>query len=303
MNANRQLIDTDDKRWGPLTGSHFLKIGGPFGDWIVFFEPSDSLEIFESSATTLCDRSTGVGAAGVVVVTRAQQHLTGIAPHYRLDAWNSGGQRTIDMTEPARVATFALAVLNKIPAKETSHHVFETQFEPVTAVFTPSFIGVDIGKWGYVDHETATAAGSDVLVMADNLTDPRPGLSIQIKKVHVTIAVETLTELAAIDLTQAPSIEPQTYAGTNVNFIVPLDPLMSDGMGQVQLRNYTESADGHELAAAAAAAAVALQTWTGLQQLNIWNVGTEQGDIVVQIHDKHRLSTFARLLVAFFGTL
>ncbi len=302
MNANRQLIDTDDKQWGALKGIQFFKIAGPFGDWIVFFEPSDNLEI-ESYVTILCNRSKGVGASGVVVITRAQQNLTGITPYYRVDAWNAGGQRLTNMTEPARVATFVLAVVKKIPASETSHHVFETQYEPVTTVFTPSFIGVDIGKWEYADPETAAAAGSDALVMAEDLTDPRPGLSIQIKNTHVIVAVETLSELAAIDLNESPSTEPPTHTGTSINFVVPYDPLMSGGMGQVQLRNYTDSPHSHELATAAAAAAVALQTWTGLHQLNIWNIGTEQGDVVVQIHDKHRLSTFARLTVAFFGTL
>ncbi|HIW47407.1 MAG TPA: hypothetical protein H9884_10985 [Candidatus Yaniella excrementigallinarum] len=301
MNANRQLIDTDDKHWQALKGVQFIKITGPFGDWIVFFEPSDNLEI-ESYVTTLCKRSKSVGASGVVVITLAQQNLTGIAPYYRVDAWNAGGQRITNMTEPARVATFALAVKEKISARETSHHVFETQFEPVTTVFTPSFIGVDIGTWEYADPETAVAAGSDVLVMAENLTDPRPGLSLQIKNTHVIVAVEALSELAAIDLNESPSTEPPTHTGTSINFVVPDDPLMSGGMGQVQLRNYTDSPYGHELATAAAAAAVALQTWTGLPQLNIWNIGTEQGDVVVQIHDKHRLSTFAGLTLAFFGT-
>src|SRR5699024_3928535 len=130
MNANRQLIDTDDKHWQALKGVQFIKITGPFGDWIVFFELSDNLEI-ESYVTTLCKRSKRCGSSCVVVITLAQKNLTGIASYYQDDAWNAGGQQITNMTEPARVASFALAVKEKISARVTSHHVFETLFEPV----------------------------------------------------------------------------------------------------------------------------------------------------------------------------
>src|SRR5699024_5045187 len=102
MNANHQR--------GALKGAQFVKIAGPFGDWVVFFEPSDNIEI-ENNVTILCNRSRGIGASGVVVVRPAQQNLTGIAPCYRVDAWNAEGQPITNMTEPARVATFVLAVL------------------------------------------------------------------------------------------------------------------------------------------------------------------------------------------------
>src|SRR5699024_6689836 len=117
MNANRQLIDTDDKHWQALKGVQSIKITGPFGDWIVFFVPSDNLEI-ESYVTTLCNRSESVGASGVVVITLPQQNLTGIAPYCLVEAWNSGGQRITNLTEPPRVATFALAVKEKTSASE-----------------------------------------------------------------------------------------------------------------------------------------------------------------------------------------
>src|SRR5699024_9230054 len=52
MTANRQLIDTDDKHWQALKGVQFIKLTGPFGAWIVFFEPSYNLES-ESYVTSL----------------------------------------------------------------------------------------------------------------------------------------------------------------------------------------------------------------------------------------------------------
>lgn len=286
-----------------LAGTRFVKIAGPVGDWIVFYEPAEKVELTQDLITALCDRVAGVGASGVVVVTSTQSTPSGTSPQYRIDAWQADGQPAHNMIEPARAATCVLAVLNRISAHETSHHVFETNFGPATTVYTPSYVGVDIGQWSFTEPETADAAGSDALVMAAGLTDPRPGLSINVQSHHVTIAVETIQELEAIDLTQRPSVEPPVNVPTSMSFVVPQDPLIEEGMGQLRLRNYTKHGRDQNLASATAAATVAFQNWSGLKQLNVWNVATEHGDIVVQIHDQHRLSTFAKLSSVFFGKL
>lgn len=293
----------DNRGLHDLTGTRFVKIAGPVGDWIVFYDPTDSVQLTDTLAAILCDRIAGVGATGIVVVKSVRQQSSATAAEYRLVAWQANGQPAPNMTEPARVATCLLAVLKKIAFDETSHHIFDTDFGPITTVYTPSYIGVDIGSWEFSDSETAVAAGSDVLVMAAGLLDPRPGLSIHIQSNHVTVAVETLDELESIDLEQQPSLEPPAPRLTGINFVVPEDPLMSSGMGQLRLRNYTEKQHAHDLAAAAAAASVALQHWSGLDQLNVWNVATEHGDIVVQVHDQNRLSTFAKLTRVFHGKL
>lgn len=303
MTADPQPAQDQNRIRQGLAGARFVKITGPIGDWIVFYDPTDALHLTDAHAVTLCDRIAGVGATGIVVVKPAQHQSNATASEHRLVAWQADGQPVSNMTEPARMATDVLAVLNKIASDETSHHIFETDFGPITTVYTPSYIGVDIGSWELADPETASGAGSDVLVMSAGLLDPRPGLSIHIQSNHVSIAVETLEELEAIDLAQPPSVEPPAPKLTSISFVVPQDPLMADGMGQLRLRNYTEKQHRHDMASAAAAAAVAFQNWTGLRQLNVWNVATQHGDIVVQIHDQRRLSTFAKLSTAFFGKL
>lgn len=286
-----------------LAGTRFVKISGPAGDWIVFYDPTDALELTASHITALCDRVTGVGATGAVIVQPARHNPSGTSPQYRLQAWHADGSFATNMTEPARVATCVLAVLQEIASAETSHHVFETASGPITTVYTPSYIGVDIGRWEFADSETAHAAGSDVLVMAAGLTDPRPGLAIAVQGIHITIAVESDAELMAIDLDQQPSVDPRSDGTISVSFVVPQDPLINQGMGQLRLRNYTDKQHSHDLSLATAAATIAFQTWAQLTQLNVWNVATDHGDIVVQIHDQHRLSTFAKLSTVFFGKL
>ena len=279
----------------------FLKISGPTGDWIVFDEPPNQREFTPEQITWLCDRTHGIGACGVVKMTVPQasaQH-----PEYHVQAWLADGTRPENLAEPARVATYALAALKKIPVEDTTHHVFHIGTELITTVYTPSYVGVDIGQWSYITPETGMAAGSDTLVMAAGLTDPRPGLGIRIQTPHVTVAVETFEELQGIDLSETPSLEPSPHEPTGLSFVVPQDPLIVEGMGRIALRHHPSLGSFHDLGSAATAATVSFQLWTGLTQLTIWNVATPVGDIVVQLHDNQRVSTFITLNTVFSGRL
>ncbi len=284
-----------------LVNSRFLKIGGPAGDWIVFHEPTPVVELTPEHVQWLCDRSLGIGASGVVVTTPLPETTHQSAFH--LTAWLADGKPAENLTEAARVATYALAALDKIQYAETTHHVFNSSFGLTTTVYTPSYVGVDIGQWSYTAPETASVAGSDSLVMAAGLTDPRPGLSIRTTTPHLTIAVESLEELEGIDLSQRPSIEPPVSEPTSINFVVPQEPLVVEGMGQLAMRHYAAEYATEDLASAAAAATVAFQVWAGLPHLSIWNVSTPHGNIVVQLHDDQRVSTFLTLFTVFFGRL
>lgn len=286
---------------GHLAGIEFTKITGATGDWIVIDQPAQSFELASTDIAWLCDRFTGVGASGVVLMTPTSQSRDLATIH--LEAWTADGTATPQLTEAARAATYVLAAVKKIPKTDTSHHVFTTSAGIVTTVNTPSYVGVDIGQWSYAEPETASVAGSDTLVMAAGLTDPRPGLSVRAQNLHVTVAVESFDELDHIDLTQAPSIEPAPSEPAGVNFVVPHDPLIGDGMGQLVLRHHPAASGTTDLGTAAATATVAFQTWAGLSQLSLWNVSTPHGDIVVQFHEGQRISTFVPLKTAFFGRL
>ena len=284
-----------------LIDIQFVKITGPTGDWIVLSEPTKPLAFTPEHIAWLCNRSSGVGAIGVVLITAASRPTQ--YPVFDLEAWKADGTPVTDLTEAARAATYTLAALHRTPDSETSHHVFNSATGIITTVYTPTYVGVDIGQWSYAAPDTATAAGSDTLVMAAGLTDPRPGLSIRTQSLHITIAVESFDELESIDLTQSPSVEPPVTEPTGVNFVVPQDPLMIEGMGQLALRHHPADPGTLELGSAAAAATIAFQLWAGLTQPHIWNVSTLHGDIVVQLHEDRRVSTFAALSTVFFGRL
>lgn len=284
-----------------LAGSRFVKVTGPAGDWIVFYDDTMSTTLTQDLIIALCDRRNGVGATGVVAMAAVEKTAEHPTLRYHLEAWRADGSRMDDMTEAARAATSVLAAVGSIDDQATSHHVFRTDTELVTTVYTPAYIGVDIGQWSYAFTDPAPAVGSDALVMTAGLTDPRPGLTIRIQHNHITLAIESYEELETIDLTQHPSIEPAVEEPTGVNFVTPQDPLIDEGMGQLMMRHSGEADHHHDLAAATAAAAVSFQQWSDLHQLNLWNVTTPLGQMVVQLHNHNRLSTFTKVPAVFFG--
>lgn len=284
-------------------GTRFVKVTGPTGDWIVFYEPPADFALTSADVITLCDRFSGIGATGVVLVREPAQRGAATHGHRRLAAWLATGEPLHHMAEPARAATQTMAALQKIHADENSHHVFHTNTGLVTTVYTPAYIGVDIGQWSYADATTAETAGSDALVMAAGLTDPRPGLSLVIERRHVVIAVETLDALAAINLQQQPSVEPTSDEPLSIGFVVPQDPLVAQGMGQLIMRHYNATDTPSDIGSATAAAAMAFHIWSSLKDPRIWSVTTPRGEIVVQLHDVRRLSTFVSLTTVFFGRL
>src|SRR5699024_715548 len=149
-------------------------------------------------------------------------------------------------------------------------------------VSTRTHIGVDLGTWQYTTPENAIEVGSDVLVMAAGLTDPRPGLGIQLHGNHVMIAVESQNELDTIDLRQVPSVEPADVASERIHSICPDTPLIDQGMGHLQLRHRASGGEATFLGAACASAAIAFRNWSGLEQVMLWQVNTGWGPIIVQ---------------------
>ena len=135
-----------------LVGEQFIKITGPTGDWIVIDEPTQRFELTSEHIIWLCNRSTGVGAVGVVLITEAPP-LHG-RPALSLEAWMADGTPMQHLTEAARVATYALVALKKIANADTSHHVFSSSSGLITTAYTLP-MRKDIGQWSYEMPETA----------------------------------------------------------------------------------------------------------------------------------------------------
>jgi diaminopimelate epimerase len=135
---------------------------------------------------------------------------------------------------------------------------------------------VDLGTWR-VDE-------ADVLVRARGVGAPRPGLGIDVGNPHVVVALPDADELDGLDLAAVPQIHPEPRRGANVEFVVPSDPLVKDGVGSIRMRVF-ERGVGETLSCGTgvAAAALAVRHWAGPAAPDRWTVAVPGGMLGVRM--------------------
>lgn len=135
---------------------------------------------------------------------------------------------------------------------------------------------VDLGHFAVDD--------SDVLVRARHLDVARPGIGIDVGNPHVVVALPSHDELAAIDLSRPPVLDPAPAHGANVEFVVPADPLVEDGVGGITMRVF-ERGVGETLSCGTgvAASALAVRHWAGSAAPDAWRVSVPGGELGVRV--------------------
>ena len=115
---------------------------------------------------------------------------------------------------------------------------------------------VDLGRWRIEE--------TDTLVRARGLAVTRPGQGIDVGNPHVVVALQSIEELEGLDLTVIPQLDPLPPHGANIEFVVPGDPLVRDGVGSIRMRVF-ERGVGETLSCGTgvAAAALAVRHWAG----------------------------------------
>jgi diaminopimelate epimerase len=154
---------------------------------------------------------------------------------------------------------------------------------------------IPIGTRGGVRILTRTADGfeadlgpflvaGDAMVAARNLRVARPGLAVGVGNPHVVVALADEDELEALDLVEAPQVTPPPPNGANVEFVVPADPLVVDGVGRIRMRVH-ERGSGETLSCGTGAAAAALATrhWAGDGAPDRWLVEVPGGVVGVRV--------------------
>jgi diaminopimelate epimerase len=91
-------------------------------------------------------------------------------------------------------------------------------------------------------------------------------------------------ELINLDLTQPPKLEPAPANGANVEFVVPEEPMVHDGVGSISMRVF-ERGVGETLSCGTGIVAAALATrhWAGAGAPNIWQVTVPGGTLGVRM--------------------
>jgi diaminopimelate epimerase len=134
---------------------------------------------------------------------------------------------------------------------------------------------VDLGRWKLTTEFTVEAKGIEVA---------RPGQGIEIGNPHVVVALSSDSELRELKLFEAPVVEPKPENGANVEFVVPSEPMIQNGVGYFSFRVH-ERGVGETLSCGTGIAAAALATryWAGASAPNHWQVQALGGLVAVRM--------------------
>jgi diaminopimelate epimerase len=266
----------------------FTKGHGTGNDFVLIPDPEGDLDLSDDQVAVLCDRRFGIGADGILRVVRATA-LDGADASTKLSAgaaitagaeWfmdyrNADGSKAEMCGNGIRV--FARYLADTGLAEIDDGPVLIGTRAGVKSV-TRSDLGfeADLGSWRVEPDE--------VLVRARGLGVPRPGLGIDVGNPHIVVALSGTDELDALDLTVRPQLQPDPPRGANIEFVVPSDPLVRDGVGSIRMRVF-ERGVGETLSCGTgvAAAALAVRHWAGQAAPDRWTVDVPGGTLGVRM--------------------
>ena len=262
---------------------HFTKGHGTGNDFVLFADPDGQIDLSQAQLAALADRHFGVGGDGVIRAVRSRSLPEGAAAlaeddaaEWFMDYHNADGSPSEMCGNGIRVFARYLVDngLAELGPGETM--VIGTRGGVRDVQGNRSGYQVDLGRW--------SLDGSEPLVRAKNLQVARPGLGINVGNPHVVVALASEEELDSADLSFIPILDPEAPEGANVEFVVPMDPLVTDGVGHIRMRVH-ERGSGETLSCGTGAAAAALATryWAGAGAPNQWRVEVPGGTLGVRI--------------------
>lgn len=258
----------------------FTKGHGTGNDFVIVPDPEGALDLSDDQVAVLCDRRFGIGGDGILRVVRTSAIDEGAdaaasGAEWFMDYRNADGSKAGMCGNGIRVfarylAEVGWATLDGEPLKVGTRAGVKT--------ITRSDLGleVDLGPW--------RVEADDVLVRARGIGAPRPGLGIDVGNPHIVVALPDTRELEGLDLTALPQLHPEPPHGANVEFVVPSDPLVRDGVGSIRMRVF-ERGVGETLSCGTgvAAAALAVRHWAGPAAPDHWTVDVPGGTLGVRM--------------------
>ncbi|MEV4900515.1 diaminopimelate epimerase [Citricoccus sp. NPDC055426] len=273
-----------------LSGLTYTKGHGTGNDFVLVADLDGETELSPDHVEALCDRHLGVGADGLIRVVESRHLIEGrdlLAEHpeatWFMDYRNADGSLSEICGNGVRVFVHYLRRRGLVHLEPGQALTIGTRAGLRTVDRLADGYSVDMGPWSYLDPELAEERASDSLVLAAGLADPRPALSLSLGNPHTVVALSEEAELQEVDLTRAPNVDPVPPNGSNVEFVVPADPLFYEGVGRVQMRVH-ERGVGETLSCGtgACAAATAVRLWAGDQDALRWSVGLPGGTLGVE---------------------
>lgn len=267
-----------------MTTLRFTKGHGTENDFVLLFDEHGDLDLNAQLVSFLCDRRVGIGGDGVIRAVRAGALAAGSAldpQMWFMDYWNADGSIAEMCGNGARV--FAAFLEQETSADFSQSLAIGTRAgERTVTAFGTGIYAVEMGE-----VRTGTSAdGFDAEVQARGLTPARPALSVNVGNPHHVVALASMAELEALDLSTAPQITPIPPHGSNVEFVVTRGGTELNGVerGRVRMRVHERgSGETRSCGTGTVAVAAAVRTWAGHGGPNVWDVEVPGGRVTVSL--------------------
>ena len=257
---------------------------GTGNDFVLFSDPENERGLRTEDYRFLADRHLGVGGDGVIraASTAASPEVAGLLEqepdaHWFMDYRNNDGSLAEMCGNGIRV--FAEYLLEEGLATLEQGSTLPIATRAGIVDVTRSATGhyqADMGRWSFT--------GEDPLVLAGGIEVARPSLAITVPNPHVVVALASEEELRSVDLTRKPRLDPEPEAGANIEFVVPGDPLVLDGVGVISMRVFERGVgETQSCGTGAIAAALATRHWAGDGAPHQWRVGVPGGSLAVRM--------------------
>lgn len=256
---------------------------GTGNDFVFFSDPDGKNLVTPEQVRWLTDRRFGVGGDGVIRAVRAENIPEGQAlraqdsdVEWFMDYYNSDGSLSQMCGNGIRVFVRYLIAEGLTDLKMGQTIAVGTRAGIRDVQLSKTGFTVDMGRWR-IDEEGP-------LVETDGLKVSRPSVAINVGNPHVVVALASETELAQLRLHKAPRLDPEPNEGANVEFVVPADPMVVDGVGHAKMRVH-ERGSGETLSCGtgAVATALALRYWAGPGAPNHWQIEVPGGKLAVRM--------------------
>ena len=275
-----------------MASLRFTKGHGTQNDFVLLFDERGDIDLTPDLVRYLCDRRAGIGADGVIRAVRAGalRALPGEAAPasggldaatWFMDYWNADGSTSEMCGNGARV--FAALLERDAGLDLRGGLTFGTRggTRTVTALGDGNY-AIGMGEFRLGD----ATDGFDSEVAARGLDPVRPALSVNLGNPHNVVALQSLAELEALDLSVAPQVNPTPPHGTNVEFVVTRGGEVRDGIerGRVRMRVHERgSGETKSCGTGACAVALAVRSWAGEGAPDVWDVEVPGGLVTVRV--------------------
>ncbi|MFJ6418822.1 diaminopimelate epimerase [Paeniglutamicibacter sp. NPDC091659] len=272
---------------GPLS---YAKGHGTGNDFVLISDPDDKHDLSPEQIAAICDRRRGIGGDGLIRAVPSESLAEGreileAQPEARwfMDYRNADGSISEMCGNGVRVFVHFLVSEKLVDLQVGTELFIGTRAGLKVVTRLVDGYSVDMGPWEFIYPDAAGKGGLDSVVQTEGLPDPRAALSVSMGNPHTVVAVASQTELGGLNLFAIPVVDPLPPHGTNVEYVLPAEPLVEGGRGALRMRVH-ERGVGETLSCGtgACAAAVATRHWARAQDVANWEVTVPGGVLGVR---------------------